>query len=387
MRSVVVAGIGTTGYGVLQGRGIKQLAVEACNQALADAGVQNREVDALYVGNFIAGFLAGQQTLAPQIGDLLGLRKETACTAVEGACSSAGIAFRHAFLLVAAGLAEVVLALGVEKMTHASTERNTEGLALALDHETEGRTGLTFPGFFALVAQRHAYEYGTTPDHLAAVSVKNRANGACNPRACFRSPVSLEQVRESRLVADPLRLFDCCPISDGATAVVLCAAERNPKRSGAVVEVAGSTHTTGYRSLFDTPEATALDATVLAGRLAFQMAGITPGDVDVAELHDCFTIAEIVDSEDLGFIPKGRGGYAAAEGATALGGRIPINPSGGLLAKGHPVGATGLGQIYEIVRQLRGTHENQVADAQVGLAHNLGATGQVCTVHVLRRTG
>lgn len=386
MRSVSIIGIGSTPFGVDEGGSLKSMAVQACVEALGDAGMEKEAVDAFYVGNFISGFLAGQETIAPQIADLLGLRKDIAATTVEGACCSGGIALRHGLFLIAAGLAEVVLVLGVEKMTHASTAKNTEGLALAMDHESsEGKTGLTFPGFFALIAQRHMHEFGTTSDHLAAVAVKNRENAENNGRARFREPVSPDSIRSSKLISDPLRLFDCCPISDGAAAAVLCSTEAARRYTEHPVEIVGSAQTTGYNSLYNTPKATSLDATVIAGRQAFEMARLQPKDVDVVELHDCFTIAEIVDSEDLGFFDKGRGGFAVAEGRTRVGGSTPINPSGGLLSKGHPVGATGVGQVYEIVRQLRGTHENQVKGAEIGLTHNLGATGQVCTVHIFRR--
>jgi acetyl-CoA C-acetyltransferase len=362
------------------------MAVDASLQAIEDAGIDCSAIDAFYVGNFISGFLAGQETIAPQIADLIGLRKDIASTTVEGACCSGGIALRHGYFLIAAGFANFVLVTGVEKMTHASTAKNTEGLALAMDHDSsEGKTGLTFPGFFALVAQRHMYEFGTTGDHLAQVAIKNHGNSVANPRARFRNTVSIEEVQASRLVADPLRLYDCCPISDGAAAVVLCATEAGQSTLDRAVEIIGTAQTTGYNSLANTPRATALDATVLAGKRAFEMARVKPQDVNVVELHDCFTIAEIVDSEDLGFFDKGKGGYAVTEGLTRVDGKIPINPSGGLLSKGHPVGATGVSQVYEVVRQLRGTHENQVRNAEIGLTHNLGATGQVCTVHIFRR--
>ncbi len=386
MRGVSIVGIGSTPFGVLEDQSLKSMAVTAANEAIGDAGVDPKEIEALYVGNFISGFLAGQATIAPQIADLLGLKKEIACTSVEGACCSGGIALRHGYFLVASGMAERVLVVGVEKMTHAPTAKNTEGLALAMDHETsEGKSGLTFPGFFALVAQRHMHEFGTTPEHLARVAFKNRRNGARNSFARFREEVSLEDITNSRAISDPLRLFDCCPIADGASAVLLCPTEQAGKFTDAPVEIVGSAQTTGYNSLYNTPSSTTLDATVLAGRQAFEMAGIGPEEVDVVELHDCFTIAEIVDGEDLGFFEKGQGGFAVAEGLTQVDGKIPINPSGGLLSKGHPVGATGVGQVYEVVKQLRGSHENQVTDAKIGLTHNLGATGQVCTVHILRR--
>lgn len=385
MRGVSIIGIGTTPFGILERQGLKALAVEACNQAIVDARVDRKEIDALYVGNFISGILVGQTTIAPQIGHLLGLKKDVPCTTVEGACCSGGIALRHGFLLVASGMANLVLVSGVEKMTHASTEKNTEGLASAIDWDTEGKTGLTFPGFFALVAQRYIHEFKITTDHLAFVSIKNRNNSLLNPRARFRKKITLEEVKASKMIADPLRLYDCCPISDGASAAVLCPTEIARRFTDSPVEILGTAQTTGYNSLSNTPNATSLDATFIAGKKAYEMARINPKDVDVAELHDCFTIAEIVDSEDLGFFLKGSGGFAVAEGLTQVGGQIPLNPSGGLLSKGHPVGATGLGQLYEVVKQLRGTHENQVKGAEIGLIHNLGATAQVCTVHILKR--
>ena len=386
MRSVSIVGIGSTPFGVLEGQSLKSIAVAASNEAIADAGVDRQTIDAFYVGNFISGFLAGQETIAPQLADLLNLRKDIGATTVEGACCSGGIALRHGYFMIATGLAEVVLVTGVEKMTHASTAQNTQGLAMAMDHDSsEGKTGLTFPGFFALVAQRHMHEFGTSAEHLAHVAVKNHDNSVNNPRARFRNPVDLDAVMDSRLISDPLRLYDCCPISDESSALVLCATENARQYTDAPVEIIATAQTTGFNSLYNTPQATTLDATVLAAQKAFAMAELTPRDVDVVELHDCFTVAEIVDSEDLGFFPKGRGGFAVADGLTRIDGQIPINPSGGLLSKGHPVGATGVSQVYEIARQLRGTHENQVNNAEIGLTHNLGATGQVCTVHIFRR--
>jgi acetyl-CoA C-acetyltransferase len=385
MRGVSIIGVGTTPFGVCEGVSLKELACKACLDALKDAGIDKREIQAFYVGNFISGILVGQETIAPLIANGIGLPKDVPATKVEGACCSGGIALRHGYLLVASGAADFVLVAGVEKMTSASTEKNTEGLASAFDQETEGRTGLTFPGFFALIARRHMHQYGTKPEHLGLVSVKNHSNGVSNPRARFRNPVSLDEVMASRIIADPLRLYDCCPISDGAAAAVLCpsdiAASFHPKP----VDILSVAQTTGYSATYEMEDPTTLIATVKAAKQAYEMANITPHDVDVAEIHDCFTIAEIVDSEDLGFFPKGRGGFAVEEGQTLLDGKIPINPSGGLISKGHPVGATGLGQIYELVIQLRGEHENQVKGAEIGLAHNLGGTGQLCTVTILRR--
>ncbi len=385
LRGVSIIGIGSTNFGRLEGKSLKELATLACNEAIKDANVDRKDIEAFFLGNFVSGILVTQETIAPLIANNVGLRKDISCTKVEGACCSAGIALRQGYLLIATGVCDIVLVAGVEKMTSASTEKNTMALASAMDKDVEGACGLTFPGFFALIARRHMYEFGTKPEHLGMIAVKNHKNGVKNPRAMFRKEVSLDEVMSSRMIADPLKLYDCCPIADGAAAAVLCAADMAKNFTDKPIDIIGSAHTTGYSSFFETPNPVSLDVTRLAAKQAFEMAGIKPDDVDVVELHDCFTIAEIVDSEDLGFFEKGKGGFAVEEGLTQVDGKIPINPSGGLKAKGHPVGATGLGQVYEVVKQLRGEHENQVKDAEIGLAHNLGATGQVATVHILKR--
>ena len=385
MKDVSIIGIGTTPFSILDGKSLKEIATQACLDAIKDAGIEKKTIEAFYLGNFISGILLGQETIAPLVANCLGLPKEVPCTKVEGACCSGGIAFRHGYLLVAAGLAKFVLVAGVEKMSSSTTEKNTEGLASAFDQETEGRTGLTFPGFFALIARRHMHQYGTKIEHLAMVSVKNHGNSVRNPRARFRKKVTLEEVLASKMVASPIKLYDCCPISDGAAAAVLCPTEIAHHFHKKPIDILASAQTTGFSTSYDMDDPTTLAATVLAAQKAYRMANLSPRDVDVAELHDCFTMAEIVDSEDLGFFAKGKGGFAVEEGLTNIGGRIPINPSGGLISKGHPVGATGLGQVFEIVKQLRGEHENQVENAQIGLTHNLGATGQLCTVNILRR--
>jgi acetyl-CoA C-acetyltransferase len=384
MKEVSIIGIGTTPFSILEGKSLKEIATQACVDAIQDAGLEKESIEAFYLGNFISGILTGQETIAPLVANSLGLPKAIPCTKVEGACCSGGIAFRHGYLLVAAGLAKFVLVAGVEKMSSSTTEKNTEGLASAFDQEAEGRTGLTFPGFFALIARRHMHQYGTKIEHLAGVSVKNHGNSVMNPRARFRKKVSMEEVLASRLIASPIKLYDCCPISDGAAAAVLCPAEIAHQFHKKPIDILASVQTTGYSTSYDMDDPTVLIATVLAAQKAYTTSHLSAKDIDVAELHDCFTMAEIVDSEDLGFFPKGEGGFAVEEGLTRVGGKIPINPSGGLISKGHPVGATGLGQVFEIVKQLRGEHENQVKNAEIGLTHNLGATGQVCTVNILK---
>ena len=384
MRGVSVIGIGCTRFGKQNGVGIIDLAVQACREALDDARVPNERVQAFYLGNFVSEALVHQGSLAPMVAYRLGLRA-IPCTKEEGACASSGIAFRHGVLLVASGLCDIVLTAGAEKMTSSEITTVTEALASAGDAETEMRLGLTFPGAFGIIMRRHMHQHGTTREQVAMVSVKNRLNGSTNPKAHFQKPITMDDVLGSRLICDPLRLYDCPPISDGAAAAVLCAADVAEEFTDRPIEVIGSGHAMGPGTLFEMADLTTFEATVSAAREAYRMAGVSPGDIDVAEVHDCFSIAEIAATEDLGFVEKGRGGGAVLEGLTALAGPIPINPSGGLLSKGHPVGATGLAQIYEIVRQLRGEAMNQVKDAEIGLAHNLGGTGAVSTVHILKQ--
>ncbi len=384
MRGVSVIGIGCTPFGKQNGVSITDLAVQACRDALHDAKIPNRLVQAFYLGNFVSETLVHQGALAPIVAHRLGCGPIPS-TKVEGACASSGIAFRHGVLLVASGLCDIVLTAGVEKMTSAETGAVTEALASAGDAESEMRLGLTFPGTFGIVMRRHMYQYGTTREQVAMVSIKNRRNGSTNSKAHFQKPVVLEEILESRLICDPLRLYDCTPISDGAAAAVLCAAEMATEFSNRPIDVIGSGHAMGPGTLFEMADLTTFEASVAAAQQAYRESGLSPRDIDVAEVHDCFTIAEITATEDLGFVEKGKGGPAVADGLTALDGKLPINPSGGLLSKGHPVGATGLAQVYEIVKQLRGDAINQVKNAQIGLAHNLGGTGAVSTVHILKR--
>lgn len=389
MRGVCVIGIGSTPFSILGEMTLEEMAVKACNEAIRDAGIKKKDVEAFFLGNYLSGMLLGQETIAPMVAYSLGLKENLAAVKVEGACCSSSIGLRIGYLLIASGVHDIVLVAGAEKMTSEPTPKVTRALAAAMDPVSEGGTGFTYPGFFALVANRYMHEYGATIEQIGMVSVKNHNNSASNPRARFRHKVTLEQVLDSRLVADPLKLYDCCPMSDGAAALVLCSSERARDYSAKPVEIIGSGIARGYRTTHETINDTGtilgLPATVSAAKQAFEMAALKPGDIDVVELHDCFTIAEIVDSEDLGFFERGQGARVVQEGITQIDGKLPINPSGGLISKGHPVGATGCGQVYEIVKQLRGEHENQVKDAKIGLTHNAGGTGAVCTVHIFRK--
>ncbi len=383
MRSVAVLGIGKTAFGAFPDRDLRSLAVEAVNLALKDAQVASDRVEAFYLGNFAGPSFVGQNHLGPYIGSAAGF-VGIPCTRVEDACASGGSAFFHGWMSVASGIYDNVVVAGVEKMTSQSTPRVTEILAGAGDMAGEGRAGATFPALFAMIARRHMHQFGTTREQLAAVAVKNHANGAKNPLAHMKKVISLEQALAGKPVAEPLTVFDCSLISDGAAALVLVPADQAPRYHSRFARVLSVAQTSDYVALDRKEDITFFPAVQSAGRKAYEAAGVGPGDIGVAEVHDCFTIAEIVASEDLGFARKGEGGPFAAAGCTAIGGRIPINTSGGLKAKGHPVGATGVGQICDLVQQLRGeAGERQVARHRLGLAQNLGGSGGTCVVTIL----
>jgi acetyl-CoA C-acetyltransferase len=387
MHDVFIAGIGSTAFGKHAGQTIESLAVGSAVDALIESTIDRERVGALYLGNFISGPLNGKEVLAGIVADRIGL-PNIPCTKVEGACASGGIAFRHACLAVASGQVEAAIAVGVETMTHAPTKQTTAALNCAMDNENDGPSGLTFPGLFGLAWRLHSQRFGTTRQHVSAVVRKNKRNGLLNPLAQMGADLTDEEVAASAPICDPIQLYDCCPTSDGAAAVVvvskaladrIAAGLKHPLvQVLATAQTRGSPHIGGHQDL------TSFDATVAAAQRAYQQAGVTAKDIDLVELHDCFSIAEVIDSEDLGLVPRGQGGYWAYEGRTAVDGDVAVNTSGGLLAKGHPVGATGLGQVFEVTRQLRHTHPNQVRDARIGMTHNLGGTGVACTVSILR---
>lgn len=285
---------------------------------------------------------------------------------------------------MATGLCDVALAVGAEKMTHADTASVTSALNCAMDFRSDGVSGLTFPGLFGLAWRVYAERHGATRDQVSAVVRKNKGNGLKNPLAQMGAELTAEEISAARLICDPLRLYDCCPASDGAAAALVVAADRLHRVLPQPVEVLASAQSRGSARIAGHPDLLTFEATVAAAEAAYRHAGLGPAEMSFVELHDCFSIAEIIDGEDLGIVPRGQGAAYAAEGRTAVDGDRPINPSGGLLAKGHPVGATGLGQIYESVLQLRGTHPNPVKGARIGLTHNLGGTGIACTVNILR---
>ncbi len=380
MKEVAVIGAGMTKFGELWGKSIKDIFVEAAVKAIEDAGVDH--IDSMYVGSMSSGLFVGQEHLGAVMADYLGVNPIPA-TRVESACASGGVSFRQAYLEVASGQSEIVLAGGVEKMTDGADV--TDVLATAADQEYEVYQGITFPGLYAMIANAHMHQYKTKREQLAAVAVKNHRNGAKNPNAQFRSEISIDTVLKSTLVADPLRLLDCSPVSDGGAAVILCSMDIAKKFTDSPIRVKASAQASDTIALHSRRSLTTLDAVVRAAEKAYKQSNLKPSDINFAEVHDCFTIAEIVVSEDLGFFEKGCGGASVQEGLTSLEtGTIPINTSGGLKSKGHPVGATGVAQIIELYEQLQGkAGSRQVKNAHIGMAQNMGGSGASCVIHIL----
>ncbi len=383
MNKVCVIGAGSTKYGKLN-ESIVELAVSAAEDAINTANITPKDIQYSIISN-VFGVADKQVHLSPVITTNLGIPHVPGLT-VESACGSGSIALREGYANVAAGFYDVVLVVGVEKVTHTGTARSTTLFSYCSDFFYEGGSGVTFPGLFASMARAYMYKYEANEEDLALVAVKNHENGMLNPKAHVRKRISVEDVLRSPPVASPLKLLDCCPFSDGASAVIL-ASEEFAKKSGAdYIEIIGSGRGASPATLQGREDVTTIPSTRAAAQQAFKQARIEPKDIDFAEVHDCFTIAEIVDIEDLGFFEKGEGVNAVREGITRLDGELPINPSGGLKSKGHPIGATGVGQVVEVYEQLLGrAGARQVKNAEIALTHNFGATGASCAVHIFRR--
>ena len=378
MREVAIVGAGMTRFGEIWESSLRDLFVEAAAGALSSAGADH--VDSILVGNMSGGQFVGQEHLGPLMADHLGMAG-VAAARVESACASGGMALNMGLMAVASGFADTVLVAGVEKMTDGADVTNV--LASAADQETEVYHGITFPGLYAMIARAHMTAHGTTEEDLAWVAVKNHKHGALNPKAQFRSEVTVEQVLNSSMVAEPLRLLHCSPVSDGAAAVLLCPLDQASKYTDKPVKVIGSGVATDSLALADRKDPAFLSSVEKSAERAYKMAGVTPKDIQVAEVHDCFAIAEICCLEASGLVEKGQAAKAAALGETSLGGRIPVNTSGGLKSKGHPVGATGVAQAIEVFEQLRGeSGERQVDGARIGLTQNMGGSGASSVVHI-----
>ncbi|MGQ9479438.1 MAG: thiolase domain-containing protein [Thermoproteota archaeon] len=383
-REVAIISASATQFGEHWSKSIKDLVWEAGVKAVEEAGISGRDIQYMVFGNMSGGLFQGQEHVGALVADFLGLNPVPA-TRVEAACASGGVAFLHGYMAVASGMYDIVVAGGVEKMTDVEPGQATEILAAAMDYEWEAYLGSTFPGQYALMARRYMHEYGLKPETLAKVAVKNHYHGSMNPLAHFKNRITVEDVLSSPIVADPIRRNDCCPVSDGAACVILAPLEIARKYTDTPIIVKAVAQASDTLSLLERRDLCTLSATVEAANKAFKQAKIERSDVDLIEVHDCFTIAEILAVEDLGFCAKGEGQKLYEEGETYVGGKLPVNTDGGLKAGGHAVGATGIKQIVEVVKQLRGEAERgrQVEGAEIGLTHNVGGSGATAVVTIL----
>lgn len=384
MRDVAVIGVGINEkWGELWEKSFRTIFVEAALNAIDDAKLDH--IDAMYVGCMSGGLFVGQEHIGSLMADYLGIGPIPA-TRVESACASGGLAFRQAFIDVASGMNDIVLAGGIEKMLDIDGGATTYALSTAADQEYECFHGVTFPGLYAMIANAYIHKYGLTRKQLAHVSVKNHKNGSMNPRAQFPFKTTIDEVINSVMVADPLTIMDCSPVTDGAAAVILCPLDLAKKKfkDHPIIHVIGSGHATDSIALHSRKDLSWLKAVELSAKKAYEMADKKPSDIDLCEVHDCFTIAEICTTEALGFFEPGKGGKAVEAGETEIDGKIPINTSGGLKSKGHPVGATGIAQILEITEQLRGVSgKRQVKNARIGMTQNMGGSGGSSVCHIL----
>jgi acetyl-CoA C-acetyltransferase len=383
MGRVGIIGVGHSRFGKRSDASLRELAFEAYREALDDAEIDSSEIDASLVCS--ATHYDKQRSPAGVVAEYLGLNPAPTFN-VEAACASSAVGVRTAWALVNSRLHDIVAVVGVQKMTELSSEEIQELMGRAGDVMWESPFGTTMPAYYAMYANAHIARYGTTQEQMALVSVKNRKYGSKNPKAMFQKPVAIEEVLKSRMVSYPLKLFDCCANADGAACVLVAKGDKARKLSDRPVWIAGIGLASSPMSLAGRRgPMTSFEVTKNAAKEAYEMAKIHPGDVDVAEVHDSFSITEILNYEDLGFARAGTGPKLLEREETALGGRIPVNIDGGLIAKGHPVGATGAGQIATLVKQLRGeAGDLQVDRAKVGLAHNIGGIGMYAAVTILR---
>jgi acetyl-CoA C-acetyltransferase len=379
MRDVVVIGTGQTPVGELWEKSLRHLAHDAIIPAMSDAGIER--ADALYVGNMLSGELAGQEHLGALIADFIGLRGIEAMK-VEAACASGAAALRVGLMAVASGLHDVVLVCGVEKMTDTVGGVTTSALATAADQEYEVSQGVSFVGLNALLMRRYMYQYGVTHEAFAGFTVNAHRNGVNNPNAMFRSAISVGSYMKAGMIADPINLMDSSPVCDGAACVVLAAADRF--KSKAKASILASSVATDSLAIHDRRDPLVLDAVALSSQKAYVAARVRPADIHVFELHDAFSIMAALSLEAAGFAPQGKGVQLALNGDIAIGGKLPISTMGGLKSRGHPVGATGVYQVVELVSQLTGqAGANQVRGATVGMAQNIGGSGATVITHIL----
>jgi acetyl-CoA C-acetyltransferase len=383
-QKVGIVGIGHSKFGKRTDVTLRELAYEAVTRALEDAKINVKDIDASVIGVACEEF-AAQVSPAVLVHDYVGMGNKPVFR-TEAACATGSAAIQAAWSLVKAGLADVILVIGAETMTHLGTSKATEVIARAGDTRWEYPFGATFPSFYAMMAKAHMHKYGTTREQLSMVSVKNHMYGAMNPYAHIQKTITLEEAMKSSMICYPLNLYDCCLISDGAAAVVLANEEKAKKISDTPIWLKGLGAASDTMMISERETLTELRATKIAAEKAYRMAGITSREIDVAVVHDCFTIAEIMAYEDLGFCKKGEGGKFIEEKQSYIGGKTPVNTDGGLKSKGHPLGATGVSMTAEITKQLRGeAGKRQVNGAETGLSHNIGQAGQYCFVHIYSR--
>jgi len=381
---VAIVGVGCTEFGELWEKSFRSIFLEAGIEALEDCGIEGKEIGAIYVGNMSGGKFIEQEHIAALIADHAGLAEfGIPAIRVENADASGGSAFRQAFMAVASGMHDIVIAAGVEKVTDSVDPMGV--LSTSVDQEWEKFVGANLPALYALIARLHMHEFGTSEEDLAKVAVKNHRNAVHNPKAQFRREITVEDVLSSELVADPLKVLDCAPLSDGASAVILASESVARRLCDTPVFVEACTQASDYLALQCRKDLLTMRAVVKAAKEAYRIAKLEARQIDVAEVHDSFTIAELIAYEDLGFAKKGEGARLIREGQTELGGKIPVNPSGGLKACGHAVGATGIRQIVELVMQLRGEAGKRQVDAEKALALNIGGTGATAVVTILSR--
>jgi len=387
MRETSIAGAYETAHGAHKDRSLRDLITEAGNGAIRDAGIDRKEIQAVYVGNYAGNEFNGQNTLGSLTATVLGLGNRPAIR-FEGACASGGIAVRQAMLAVATGQYDTVLALGVEKMNGLDPEKTMNIVARGQDQDFEGGYCISGPSGFALNAVRHMHEFGTTREQMAMVAEKNFFHGSLNPYAHKQRALPLERIMKAPQVSYPFGIHDVSLVTDAAAAVIVTTREKAKGLRPDSVRILGSGQGGDYFTIALKHSSTSFAASERAAEEAFRMAALKRADIDVLECHDCFTITEIINIEDLGFVEKGKGGPFTAEGHTRLGGRLPVNTSGGLKAKGHPIGATGVGQVVEMTFQLRDQAEKrQVKNAKYAMTHVLGGPGAVSVVHILAREG
>jgi acetyl-CoA C-acetyltransferase len=382
---VAIVGVGMSKFGELWDKNLREITLEAGMMAIFDSGVSGKDIDAICVGNMSAGRFTGQEHLGALAADVGGLGNLPAYS-VEAACASGGAAVRQAYMSIKSGEHDTMVVFGCEKMSDVNQTEAMNTINVASDWEWEGLFGATFPALYAFMARRHMMEYGTTEEQLSKVTVKNHANAAHNPFAQFQRPVPLKVVMGSGLLADPIRVLHSSPITDGSAALVMCSEEKAKEYTDTPIFIEASTQASDTLALHDRESITEMKAAKISARHALERAKLEIKDINVFELHDSFTISEIMLTEDVGIVEKGQGGRALDDGLTELGGKFPVNTSGGLKARGHPIGATGVAQIVELALQLRGECEGrQVDGAMKGMAVNTGGTGATSIVHILGR--